>query len=179
MMQPIKVMTSDKLMFPKTESKYAPRQSYSVPAALLVAFVFACFSFATSHAYAQEQTKVIYFLAGIKDHPAGVGRHEVKKDMLVLQDCINQAYNIKGVKIVTKFIDSRSALDVDDIKDAAAIIVESSSASSSPERTHPIFPPLPQGQKRYDQADSGLPRQVGRPASGRHGHHDPALGDCS
>ena len=123
-----------------------------MPAALLVAVVFACFFWGTSQAHAQEQkTKVIYFLSGLKDHPAGVGRHEVKKDMLVLQDCINQAYNIKGVKIVTKFIDARSALNVDDIKDAAAIIVESSSASSSPLRTHPIFPPLAPGVKKYDQ----------------------------
>lgn len=151
MTQPIKIMINDKMKSPKTRSKDVPRQSHNTLTALFMAVVFACFCFGTSQAQAQEQTKVIYFLSGIKDHPAGVGRHEVKKDMLVLQDCINQAYNIKGVKIVTKFIDARSALDVDDIKDAAAIIVESSSASSSQRRTHPIFPPLPPGQKKYDQ----------------------------
>jgi hypothetical protein len=127
------------------------KQSYNMPAALLVAVVFACFFHGTSQAYAQEQKpKVIYFLSGLKDH-AGPGRHEVAKDLLVLQDCINKAYNIKGVKIVTKYIDARSALNVDDIKDADALIVESSSASSSQKRTHPLFPPLAPGEKKYDQ----------------------------
>jgi hypothetical protein len=147
-------MTHDKLKLPRAGSKNVPRQSYNMRAALLVAVVFACFSYGTIQAHAQEQkTKVIYFLSGIRDHasPTVGGRHEVAKDLLVLQDCINKAYNIKGVKIVTKFIDARSALDVDDIKDADAIIVESSSATSSQKRTHPIFPPLPPGQKKYDQ----------------------------
>jgi hypothetical protein len=149
-MQPIKMMTNDKL--PTTGNRDVPRQRYSMPAALLVALVFACFFHGANQAHAQEQkTKVIYFLSGLKDHPAGVGRHEVAKDMLVLQDCINKATNIKGVKIVTKYIDARSALDVEDIKDAAAIIVEASSASSSQQRTHPIFPPLAPGVKKYDQ----------------------------
>src|ERR1700728_1949416 len=135
MMQSIKNITNGDQKLPNTGSRDVPRQSYSIPAALLVAVVFACLSHGANQAHAQEQkTKVIYFLSGLKDHPAGIGRHEVKKDMLVLQDCINKATNIKGVKIVTKFIDARSALDVDDIKDAAAIIVESSSASSSQER---------------------------------------------
>jgi len=149
MMQPIKLMTDDKLKSPKTRSKDVSRRRYNMRAALLVAVVFACFSH--GQAFAQEQKqKVIYFLSGLKDH-AGPGRHEVAKDLLVLQDCINKAYNIKGVKIVTKYIDARSALNVDDIKDADALIVESSSASSSPKRTHPIFPPLPPDQKKYDQ----------------------------
>jgi hypothetical protein len=131
--------------------RYVPRQTYKMSAALLVAFVFACFSHGTSQAYAQEQKqKVIYFLSGLKDH-AGPGRHEVAKDLLVLQDCINKAYNIKGVKIVTKYIDARSALNVEDIKDADALIVESSSASSSQKRTHPLFPPLPPGEEKYDK----------------------------
>jgi hypothetical protein len=132
--------------------RYVPRQSYNMPAVLLVAVVFACFSLGTSQAYAQEQKqKVIYFLSGLRDHPAGVGRHEVANDLLVLQDCINKATNLNGVKIVTKYIDARSALDVEDITDAAAIIVESSSASSSQKRTHPLFPPLAPGEKKYDQ----------------------------
>jgi hypothetical protein len=147
-------MTNDKLKLPKTRSRDMPRQSYNLPAALLVAVVFACFSLGTSQAYAQEQKpKVIYFLSGLRDHasPTVGGRHEVAKDMLVLQDCINKAYNIKGVKIVTKYIDARSALDVEDIKDADALIVESSSASSSQKRTHPLFPPLAPDEKKYDQ----------------------------
>jgi hypothetical protein len=145
------IMTNDKLKLPATESKDVPRQRYNMPAALLVAVVFACFFLGTNQAYAQEQKpKVIYFLSGIKDH-AGPGRHEVAKDLLVLQDCINKAYNIKGVKIVTKYIDARSALNVDDIKDADALIVEASSVSSSEKRTHPLFPPLAPGERKYDK----------------------------
>ena len=147
-------MTNNKLKLPKTGSKDVPRQNYNMPAAfLLVAVVFACFSPGTNQAYAQEQKpKVIYFLSGLRDHASSVGgRHEVAKDLLVLQDCINNASNIKGVKIVTKYIEARTALDVEDIKDADALIVESSSSSSSQRRTHPLFPPLAPGVKTYDK----------------------------
>jgi hypothetical protein len=153
--QLIKIMTNDKLNLPKPESKDVPIQSYNMPAVfVLVAVVFACLSPGTNQAYAQKQKqKVIYFLSGLRDHaPAGGGRHEVAKDMLVLQDCMNKAANIKDVKIVTKYIDARSALDVEDIKDADALIVESSSSSSSQKRTHPLFPPLAPGEKKYDEA---------------------------
>ena len=140
----------------KTGSKDVPRQNYNMPAAfVLVAVVFACFSPGTNQAYAQEQKqKVIYFLSGLRDHasPTVGGRHEVAKDLLVLQDCMNHAANIKGVKIVTKYIEARASLDVEDIKDADALIVESSSSSSSQKRTHPLFPPLAPGVKNYDQA---------------------------
>ena len=62
-------MTNDKLKLPKTRSKDVPRQNYNLPAALLVAVVFAFFSLGTSQAYAQEQKqKVIYFLSGLRDH---------------------------------------------------------------------------------------------------------------
>ena len=148
-------MTNYKLALPKMASKDTLRQSYNIPAAfLLVAVVFVCFSPGTNQAYAQEQKqKVIYFLSGLRDHaPAGGGRHEVVKDLLVLQDCMSKAVNIQGVKIVTKFIEARSALDVEDIKDADALIVESSSSSSSQRRTHPLFPPLAPGEKNYDEA---------------------------
>src|SRR5580704_16750326 len=60
--QPIKIMTSNKLKLPKTGSKDAPRQNYKLPAPfVLAAVVFACFSPRTNQAYAQEQKqKVIY-----------------------------------------------------------------------------------------------------------------------
>src|SRR6516225_9820269 len=148
-------MTDHKLKLPKTGSKVVPRRNRNMPAAfVLVAVAFACFSLGTNRAFAQEQKqKTIYFLSGLRDHATGAGgRHEVAKDLLVLQDCMNNAANIKGVKIVTKYIEARSALDVEDIKDADALIVESSSSSSSQRRTHPIFPPLAPGVKNYDQA---------------------------
>jgi hypothetical protein len=155
-------MTNNKLKLPKTRNKDGHGQNYHKRSAfVLLAVVLACFTVGTSHVYAQEQKqKVIYFLSGIKDHPAGVGRHEVVKDMLVLQDCMSNASNLKGVKIVTKYIAARSALDVEDIKDADALIVECSSMSSSQERTHPLFPPLPRGVKQYDQATSDYLKQL-------------------
>src|SRR5215831_15875014 len=139
----------------RSESKFVPRRKYKIQTAFVVgAVVFAGFFLGTNRAFAQEQKqKVIYFLSGLRDHATSAGgRHEVAKDLLVLQDCMNNAANIKGVKIVTKYIEARSALDVEDIKDADALIVESSSSSSSQRRTHPIFPPLPPGVRNYDQA---------------------------
>jgi hypothetical protein len=156
-------MTTDILTLPKKGSKGAQGQSYNKSGALVLAAVLsACFSAGTNQAYAQEQKpKVIYFLSGLRDHAGGIGgRHEVVKDLQVLQDCINKATNIKGAKIVTKFIEARSALDVEDIKDADALIIESSSSSSSQKRTHPIFPPLPPGEKKYDQATLDYLSQV-------------------
>src|ERR1044071_6143688 len=85
-------------------------------------------------------TKVIYFMAGVKDH-AGPSRHETEKDLLVLQHCIDSISNIKGVKIVTRFIYKRTALDINDMKDAAAIVIESSAEGSSKDRVDPLFPP--------------------------------------
>jgi hypothetical protein len=92
--------------------------------------------------FAQKEvpTKIIYFMAGIKDH-AGPSRHETEKDLLVLQHCLDSVSNIKGVKIVTRFIYKRTALDINDMKDAAAIIIESSAEGSSKDRVDPLFPP--------------------------------------
>jgi hypothetical protein len=100
---------------------------------------------------AQEKEKVIYFLAGPKDHVGGEGsgRHETRRDLLVLQHCIDSITNIKGIKIKTRFLYERDVINVEDMKDAAAIIVECSSVTSSPKRTHPLLPPLPPGQKEY------------------------------
>lgn len=88
-------------------------------------------------------TKVIYFLAGPKDHAGeeGSGRHETRRDLLVLQHCIDSISNVKGVKIITKFSYKRSALDIEDLKGVDAIIVECSAEGSSKERAHPLFPP--------------------------------------
>ena len=77
---------------------------------------------------------------------------------------------------MAKFIDARSALDVEDIKDADALIVESSSATSSQKRTHPLFPPLPQGQKKYDQQTMDYLNQLGALHKAGMGIADVALG---
>ncbi len=149
-------MSNDKLKLHNNTIKVMTSRHHSLLATLVLSAVaLVCLSAGTNQAQAQEQKpKVIYFLSGLRDHasPTVGGRHEVAKDLLVLQDCINQAANIRGVKIVTKFIEARTNLDVEDIKDADALIVECSSSSSSQKRTHPLFPPLAQGVKKYDQA---------------------------
>lgn len=98
-------------------------------------------------------TKVIYFLAGPKDHAGeeGSGRHETRRDLLVLQHCIDSISNVKGVKIITKFSYKRSALDIEDLKGVDAIIVECSAEGSSKERAHPLFPPSTD-TRTYDKA---------------------------
>src|SRR5215213_8585249 len=102
--------------------------------------------------FAQKEipTKVIYFMAGIKDH-AGPSRHETEKDLLVLQYCLDSISNVKGVKIVTRFIYKRTALDINDLKDAAAIVIESSVEGSSKERVDPLFPPSPDNRRAYSK----------------------------
>ncbi|MEI9946272.1 MAG: hypothetical protein WDN26_18885 [Chitinophagaceae bacterium] len=90
-------------------------------------------------------------MAGPKDHVGkeGTGRHETKRDLLVLQHCLDSVANIKGVKIVTKYIAERTALNIEDLKGVDAIIVECSSVTSTQTRTHPLFPPLPPGSRTY------------------------------
>lgn len=111
--------------------------------------VFVLFIIVQALAQKELPTKVIYFMAGIKDHgPAS--RHETEKDLLVLQHCIDSISNVKGVKIVTRFIYNRTALDINDMKDASAIIIESSAEASNPVRTHPLFPPSGDNKRSYD-----------------------------
>lgn len=102
--------------------------------------------------YAQKKmpTKVIYFMAGPKDH-AGPSRHETEKDLLVLQHCLDSVSNITGVKIATRFIYKRTELDINDMKDVAAIVIESSAEGSSKDRTHPLFPPSGDNKRSYDR----------------------------
>lgn len=98
-------------------------------------------------------TKTIYFLAGPKDHagPEGSGRHETRRDLLVMQHCIDSISNATGVKIKTKFSYMRTALDIEDLKGVDAIIVECSAEGSSKERAHPLFPPS-ENTRTYDKA---------------------------
>jgi hypothetical protein len=107
---------------------------------ILIAFLLSFMCSISARAQKEVPTKVIYFMAGIKDH-AGPSRHETEKDLLVLQRCLDSVSNIHGVKIVTRFIYKRTALDINDMKDAAAIVIESSAEGSSKDRVDPLFPP--------------------------------------
>lgn len=107
---------------------------------VIIACLISIFCFINVWAQKEVPTKVIYFMAGIKDH-AGPSRHETEKDLLVLQRCLDSVSNIKGVKIVTRFSYKRTALDINDMKDAAAIVIESSAEGSSKDRVDPLFPP--------------------------------------
>lgn len=82
--------------------------------------------------------KVTYFIAGIKYH-AGPSRHETEKDLLVFQHCLVSIYNVKDVKIVTKLIYKRTTLDINDLKDAAVIVIESSAEGSCTERVYSLL----------------------------------------
>ncbi len=146
---------------PKSETAHQDAPSHNskmLKAVAVLAAACACFSAGTSRLQAQD--KLIYFLPGPHDHPAGVGRHETERDMQVLQDCIDHVTNVKGVKITTKYLASRTNVDVEDLKGVAAVIVECSAVDSSPRRTHPLFPPLPQGQREYDEATVSYLKQL-------------------
>lgn len=114
---------------------------------ILLTAAFFCFIADVS----AQKTKTIYFLSGPKDHvgPAGTGRHETGRDLLVLKNCIDSVANIKGVKIVTRYLDERSAVDIEDLKGVDAVIVECSSVTSTQKRTHPLLPPLAPGTRNY------------------------------
>jgi hypothetical protein len=130
---------------------------------LLCVFVLSvCLSAVINPALAQVPTKTIYFLAGPKDHVGaeGTGRHETRRDLLVLQHCIDSISNVKGVKIITKFLYQRDALNIEDLKGADAIIVECSSVTSTQTRTHPLLPPMPPGAKTYDKATLAYLNQI-------------------
>jgi hypothetical protein len=129
---------------------------------LTCVFVLICFAALTNPASAQQKEKVIYFLAGLKDHvgPDGTGRHETRRDLLVLQRCIDSIANVTGVKIKTKFLYGRTALDIEDMKGVDALIIESSSEASSKERTSPLFPYDKGNLKGYDKQTVAYLNQV-------------------
>lgn len=117
---------------------------------VIIVGLMTCFFLTGVWAQKRTPTKVIYFMAGPKDH-AGPSRHETEKDLLVLQHCLDSVSNITGVKIVTRFIYKRSELDINDMKDVAAIVIESSAEGSSKNRVDPLFPPSPDNRRTYSK----------------------------
>jgi type 1 glutamine amidotransferase len=96
---------------------------------------------------AWADSKKILFLAGPRDH--GIpGRHEYERDLKTLSQSLEQSGNLHGV--TTQLIVGRLPRDLEAVKDAAAIVIESSSDRADDE-THPLFPPNPSTNGRgYD-----------------------------
>jgi hypothetical protein len=92
-------------------------------------------------------TKIL-FLAGPRDHGAP-GRHEYERDLRTLAQSIENSTNLPGVK--TQVIVGSLPRDLEAVKDAAAIVIDSSSDRADNE-THPLFPPNPSTNGRgYDE----------------------------
>ncbi len=93
-------------------------------------------------------TKKILFLAGPRDH-GGPGRHEYERDLRTLAESFDNAANLQGV--TTQVLVGRLPRDLDAVKDAAVIVINSSSDRSEKE-VHPLFPPDPTTNHRgYDE----------------------------
>jgi hypothetical protein len=94
------------------------------------------------------ETKKILFLAGPRDH-GGPGRHEYERDLRTLAESFDNASNLKNV--TTQVIVGRLPRDLEAVKDAAVIVINSSSDRAEKE-THPLFPPDPTTNHRnYDE----------------------------
>jgi type 1 glutamine amidotransferase len=96
------------------------------------------------------QGKTIVFLAGPKDHGMP-GRHEYEKDLRALAKSLEGSPNLKG--ITTKVFVGKAPRDIAELKDAAAIVIESSSDRDERE-THPLFPPEPTTTKHTYDAET-------------------------
>jgi type 1 glutamine amidotransferase len=93
--------------------------------------------------------KKILFLAGPRDH-GFPGRHEYSRDLKTLAQSLERAGNLRGV--TTQVLVGTLPRDLEAVKDAAAIVIESSSDRAADE-THPLFPPNPSTNGRgYDEA---------------------------
>ena len=104
---------------------------------------------ALSPAAAQSADKKILFLAGPRDHGAP-GRHEYERDLKTLASSFDNATNLSGV--TTEVRVGALPRDLAPVRDAAVIVIESSSDRAADEM-HPLFPPNPATNGRgYDPA---------------------------
>jgi type 1 glutamine amidotransferase len=96
---------------------------------------------------ASAEAKKILFLAGPRDH-GFPGRHEYERDLKTLATSLERSGNVHG--ITTQLIVGALPRDLDAVRDAAAIVVDSSSDRADNE-THPLFPQNPSTNGRgYD-----------------------------
>ena len=101
-------------------------------------------------------TKIL-FLAGPRDH-GGPGRHEYERDLRTLAQSFERSTNLPGVK--TQVIVGALPRDLEAVKDAAVIVINSSSDRADNE-THPLFPPNPSTNGRsYDPQTTAFLKQL-------------------
>jgi hypothetical protein len=94
-------------------------------------------------------TKIL-FLAGPRDH-GGPGRHEYERDLRTLAQSFERSGNLPGV--TTQLIVGSLPRDLEAVKDAAVIVINSSSDRDEKE-LHPLFPPNPSTNGRGYDADT-------------------------
>jgi type 1 glutamine amidotransferase len=95
----------------------------------------------------QTHTKKIIFLASPKDH-GRPGRHEYEKDLRALAKSLEESPNLEGIE--TKVFVGRAPRDLNEFKDAAAIVLEGDGDKDEKE-VHPLFPPETTTDRRtYD-----------------------------
>jgi type 1 glutamine amidotransferase len=99
---------------------------------------------------ALADTKKILFLAGPRDHGAP-GRHEYERDLKTLATSLEQSTNLGGV--TTQLILGALPRDLEAVRGAAAIVIDSSSDRAENE-IHPLFPPNPSTNGRGYDADT-------------------------
>jgi type 1 glutamine amidotransferase len=91
-------------------------------------------------------TKIL-FLAGPRDHGMP-GRHEYERDLRTLAQSFERSTNLPGVR--TQLLVGSLPRDLEAVRDAAVIVIESSSDRAENE-LHPLFPPDPKTNHRgYD-----------------------------
>lgn len=111
--------------------------------------LLAAFALLISGSAVEAADARIVFLAGPRDHGAP-GRHEYERDLRTLAQSLERATNLPG--ITTQVIVGSLPRDLEAIKGAAAIVIDSSSDRDANE-THPLFPPNPTTNGRgYDAA---------------------------
>ena len=116
-------------------------------AAAVLLSTFALVGATLCPATAVAQDRQIVFLAGPKDH-GWPGRHEYEKDLRALAWSLENAANLDGV--TTRVFVGRAPRDLDSLRDASVLVINSSSDRHENE-THPLFPPAPTTNYRgYD-----------------------------
>lgn len=119
--------------------------------------VFAALALLGSISPVQAADTKILFLAGPRDH-GGPGRHEYERDLRTLAQSFERSTNLPGVK--TQVIVGALPRDLEAVKDAAVIVINSSSDRADNE-THPLFPPNPSTNGRsYDPQTTAFLKQL-------------------